>query len=94
MKKVIIEKNEQVIRLEDVTDDMIIGVIWGGGKKSFLIKNENKRTIAINLEDRKTLNLFEAKTQNDYIQKTKKNSNAKSFFVFDSPKELAQWLAE
>ena len=91
MKKVIIEQNEQVIRLEDITDDMIIGITWNDDDKSFLIKNHENMTVGIGLNRLTTLNHWTEKTHKDYI----KNSDfLKDVFVFDSPKELAQWLAE
>ena len=91
MKKVIFEQNEQVIRLEDITDDMIVGLLWKSGNKSFLFKDDNNNTIGFELNTRTTLNCWAAKNHKDYI---KKSYNFKDVFVFDSPKELAQWLAE
>ena len=52
MKKVIFEQDEQVIRLEDITDKMIIGILWGDNYKSFLIKNIENKTLGFNLNDR------------------------------------------
>jgi hypothetical protein len=94
MKKVIIEQNEQVIRLEDVRDSMIIGIEWGSGRKSFLIKNENKKTISISLGERDTIGCWSKSSHFDYVKEAISGSTAKNVFVFDSPKELAQWLAE
>ena len=91
MKKVIVEKNEEVIRLEDVTDDMIIGILWDDDDKSFLIKDDNNRTVGIELNRLTILYNWVATNHKDYI---KKASDFKDIFVFDSPKELAQWLAE
>ena len=91
MKKVIIEQNEQVIRLEDITDDMIIGITWLDDDKSFLIKNHENMTVGIELNRLTTLNKWTAKNHKDYI---KAASDFKDIFVFDSHKELAQWLAE
>ena len=91
MKKVIIEQNEQVISVEDITDDMIIGIIYKSGRKSFLIKHNNNNTIALDLHTRTTLDCWTAENHKDYI---KKAYNVKDIFIFDSPKELAQWLAE
>lgn len=91
MKKVIFEQNEQVIRLEDVTDDMIIGLTWHDDDKSFLIKNHENKTVGIGLNRLTTLNNWTAKTHKDYI---KNAALIKNVLIFDSPKELAQWLAE
>ena len=91
MKKVIIEQNEQVIRLENVTDDMIIGILWDDDDKSFLIKDDDNRTVGIKLNRLTTLYNWVATNHKAYI---KNASNFKDIFVFDSPKELAQWLAE
>ena len=92
MKKVIIKQDEQVIRLEDITDEMIIGILWKNGLKSFLIKDYNGNTIGLELNTRKTVGHWSKPSHREYA----KNSgiDVKSIFVFDSPKELAQWLAE
>ena len=91
MKKVIIEQNEQVISVEDIKDDMIIGILWINDEKSFLIKNDENLTISVELNRLTTLDNWTAENYKEYI---KKASNFKDIFVFDSPKELAQWLAE
>lgn len=94
MKKVIIEQDEQVIRLEDVRDAMIIGIEWKYGKKSFLLKNEDDETVAISLGERNMIGCWSRFSHFDYVNEVISNSTAKNVFVFDSPKELAQWLAE
>ena len=91
MKKVIIEQNEQVISVEDIKDDMIIGILWINDEKSFLIKNDENLTIGVELNRLTTFYNWVAKDHKDYI---KKACNFKDIFVFDSHKELAQWLAE
>ena len=91
MKKVIIEQEEQVISLEQITDDMIVGIIWYDDDKSFLIKDNENMTVGIGLNRLTTLGHWIAKNHKDYI---KKASDLKGVFVFDSIKELAQWLAE
>ena len=94
MKKVILEKNERVIRLEEITDDMIIGIEWKSGKKSFLLKNEDDETIAISLGERDTIGCWSKSSHFDYVKEVISSSTKNNAFVFDSPKELAQWLAE
>ena len=69
MKKVIIEQNEKVIRLKDITDDMIIGILWENDSKSFLIKNHENMTLGIGLNRLTTLNKWTAKNHKDYIKK-------------------------
>ena len=91
MKKVIIEQNDQVISVEDIKDDMIIGILWINDEKSFLIKTDDNMTVGIELNRLTTFYNWVAKDHKDYI---KKACNFKDIFVFDSPKELAQWLAE
>ena len=91
MKKVIIEPNEQVIRLENVTDDMIIGILWDDDDKYFLIKDDANMTVGMSLNGLTTFCNWTARNHKDYI---KRACNFKDVFVFDSPKELAQWLAD
>ena len=94
MKKVIIEKNEQVIRLEDITDDMIVGLLWKDKYKSFLIKNIENKTLGFSLDDRSLNNKWTRNTNKEYIKSFLSNEINSKVFVFDSPKELAQWLAD
>ena len=91
MKKVIIEQDEQVIRFDDITDNMILGIMWNSGKKSFLIKDNLNRTVGIELQSLTTLDHWTESTHKAYL---KEAYSTKEVFVFDSPKELAQWLAE
>ena len=91
MKQVIFKKNDNVIKISQVTDDMIVGVLWEDGDKSFLIKDDNCFSIGLGLNNLTTKNHWSAPSHEDYIRGT---FDAKDFFVFDSPKELAQWLAE
>ena len=94
MKKVIFEQDEQVIRLEDITDKMIIGVLWGDNYKSFLIKNIENKTLGFSLDDRSLDGKWTKNTNKEYIEHLLSNEIIFKVFVFDSPKELAQWLAE
>ena len=94
MKKVIFEQDEQVIRLEDITDKMIIGILWGDNYKSFLIKNIENKTLGFNLNDRSLDGKWTKNTNKEYIKSFLNNEINSKVFVFDSPKELAQWLAE
>ena len=90
MKKVVFEQNENVINASEVTDYMIIGILWKNGDKSFLIKDDKGCSVSIELNSRTTKGHWVEPSHNIYI----KNANKKDIFVFDSPKELAQWLAE
>ena len=92
MKKVIFEQDEQVISLNDITDEMIVGVFWKRGNKSFLIKDYNGNTVGIELNTLTTFSHWSKPSHREYVKNT--GFDAKSIFVFDSPKELAKWLAE
>ena len=91
MKKVIFKQKDNVINVSDVTDDMIVGILWEDGDKSFLIKDDNGFSVGIGLNSLTTKKHWSGTSHEDYIRNT---NNAKDFFVFDSPKELAQWLAD
>ena len=94
MKKVIFEQDEEVIRLEDITDKMIIGLLWKDKHKSFLIKNIENKTFGFSLDDRSLNNKWTRDTNKEYIKSFLSNEINSKVFVFDSPKELARWLAE
>lgn len=94
MKKVIFEQDEQVIRLEDITDKMIIGILWRDKRKSFLIKNTENKTLGLSLDNRSLKGKWTKNTNKEYIKSLLRIEINSKVFVFDSPKELAQWLAE
>lgn len=94
MKKVIFEQDEQVIRLEDITDKMIIGILWRDKRKSFLIKNTENKTLGLSLDNRSLKGKWTKNTNKEYIKSLLRTEINSKVFVFDSPKELAQWLAE
>ena len=93
MKKVIIEQNEQIIGLKNITDNMLVGIMWKNGTKNFLIKDDSNNTISIGFKNLTTYDCWHTSTHEAYIKRALRQKKS-SAFVFDSPKELAQWLAE
>ena len=93
MKKVIIEQNEKVIGLKNITDDMLVGIMWEDGTKNFLIKDDSNNTKSIGFINLKTYYCWHTATHETYVKRALRQKKS-SAFVFDSPKELAQWLAE
>lgn len=93
MKKVIFEQNEQVISLENVKDDMLVGIMWEDGTKNFLIKDDLNNTISIGFKNLTTHDCWHTATHEVYVKRALRQKKS-SAFVFNSPKELAKWLAE
>ena len=94
MKKVIIKQDEQVIRLEDITDDMIVCIYDKlENEKVFLLKDDKGKSFGMSLRHMTIANKWRKDTHKDYVKRFFNMGNCE-IFVFDSPKELAQWLAE
>ena len=94
MKKVIIKQDEQVIRLEDITDNMIVCIYDKlENEKVFLLKDDKGKSFGMSLKQFTTAKKWKENTHKNYVKKFLKMGNCE-VFVLDSPKELAQWLAE
>ena len=94
MKKVIIKQDEQFIRLEDITDDMIVCIYDRfNNERVFLLKDDNGKSFGMSLRKSTTANKWKENTHKNYVKKFLKMGNCE-VFVLDSPKELAKWLAE
>ena len=94
MKKVIIKQDEQVILLEDITDDMIICIYDKlENEKVFLLKDDKGKSFGMSLRYMTTANKWREDTHKNYVKEFLKMGICE-VFVLDSPKELAKWLAE
>ena len=94
MKKVIIKQDEQVIRLEDITDDMIVCIYDKlENEKVFLLKDDKGKSFGMSLRDMTIAKKWRKDTHKDYVKEFFNMGNCE-VFVLDSPKELAQWLSK
>ena len=94
MKKVIIKQDEQVIRLEDIIDDMIVCIYDKlENEKVFLLKDDKGKSFGMSLIKLTTAHKWKENTHKNYVKKFLKMGNCE-VFVLDSPEELAKWLAE
>ena len=94
MKKVIIKQDEQVILLEDITDDMIICIYDKlENEKVFLLKDDKGKSFGMSLRHITTANKWRKDTHKDYVKEFFNMGNCE-VFVLDSPEELSKWLAE
>ena len=94
MKKVIIEQDEQVIPLEDITDDMIVCIYDKlENEKIFLLKDGKRKSFGMSLRHRTIDNKWKKDTHKDYVREFFNMGNCE-VFVLDSPEELAKWLDE
>ena len=94
MKKVIIKQDEQVILLEDITDDMIVCIYDRlEDERVFLLKDDKGKSFVMSLRQMTIANKWRKDTHKDYVKEFFNMGNCE-VFVLDSPEELAKWLAE
>ena len=67
--------------------------MWEDGTKNFLIKDNSNNTISIGFKNLTTYDCWHTATHETYVKRALRQKKS-SAFVFNSPKELAQWLAE
>jgi hypothetical protein len=94
MKKVVVVKQESdVIDLSQITNDSIVGVKWRSGNKSFIIEVKRDEFACCEHKKLSFVNSWTTKTILEYVSSAINDQGAKCF-VFDTFKELYQWLAE
>jgi hypothetical protein len=90
MKKVIAQQQEQVINLENLNDNHIVGIKWNDNSKVKLVKTKEGfcgvRISEVNL-------LFKLYTDSiqEYVKHTMRGDKVE-VFVFDNTKELLDWM--
>ena len=92
MKKVVKNQQCDVINLSDVTNESIVGVQWKDGEKSFIVKLKSEKFAACGSTDLCLGDAWHRTSVEKYLEKT--ISMGATPFVFDTLKELYQWMAE
>jgi hypothetical protein len=94
MKKlVVLKQKNDVIDLSQITDKSIVGIEWESSSKSFIIQIKSNRYAGTGSIDLSVNGVWETETKMDYIEKAITQQNA-DCFVFNTLKELYEWLAE
>ena len=89
MKKVIAQQ-EQTINIEHLNDNHIIGIKWNDNSKVKLV-NTREGFCSMYLSEVVVLNKVHTKTLQEYIKYAMKEEKVE-VFVFDSTKELLNWM--
>lgn len=92
MKKVVKNQQSDVINLSDVTDESIVGIQWSDESKSFLIKLESKKFAACGHSHLYLGNAWHRPSVKEYLEDV--IVAGATPFVFDTLKELYQWMAK
>jgi hypothetical protein len=80
------------IHINDVTDEMFVGIVWSDNSKNFCL-NTKKGFISKYPASLNSSSEVIDKTMKEYISNRKKN-DLKSAYVFPTAKELLQWVIE
>jgi hypothetical protein len=80
------------IHINDVTDEMFVGIVWSDNSKTFCL-NTKKGFISKYPASLNSSSEVIDKTMKEYISNRKKN-DLKSAYVFPTAKELLQWVIE
>lgn len=92
MKKVVKNQQSDVIILSDVTNENFVGIQWDDGDKSFVIKLPNGRFVGAGEEDLDLESSWTKPSLKKYLEDTIQMGATP--YVFDTLKELYQWMVE
>jgi glycosidase len=94
MRKVLTEKVLETY-IDEITNDTIVGIDWGSGTKCMVIKDHegNYRALGNSKAD---FNLSSPRYRKSVIEYVKSALEQKgsTAFVFDSAKELFEWMSK
>ncbi len=96
MKKVITGEMPNLVHLNDLTDNNIVGVEFvQSGIRTKIVKIKDENYVAVSLEKSvgNYSNLIEGNSIQDLYYKFSE-FNQIDIFVFSSPKEIGKWLTE
>lgn len=90
MKKVISDANLDIVKIEDISNDDIVGIQWLSGVRTMVIKR--KENDYIGTSDNDIEDSWSQKSVKDYVMKTK--IRGAEAYIFSSVKELFRWMSE
>lgn len=90
MKKVVFNTNPDIIKIEDISNDSIVGIQWLSGIRTMVMKR-NKNDY-IGASDNNIQCSWSGESVKDYVMKAK--SKGAEAYVFSNVKELFKWMSE
>jgi hypothetical protein len=92
MKKVVktLPKTE-VIALNKITDDSIIGIKWGSGEKAWVTQINDKEFISIYVGDQFLTGCWKRESKRKYIENAMEQSGTE-VYCFENKNELLKFL--
>lgn len=92
MKKIIEKEEKDVIELSQITNDSIVGIRWKNGEKSFISELFNDVFIGISVGELSLTSKWGENSKQAYVRRT--ISLGRACFIFETVKELREWLRE
>lgn len=91
MKKVIFNLEQlDTVDVKDINDYSNIGIEWGNGVRSIVIKKE--KGVFVGMSADSILNSWGSASKREYVERANKQKG--EIFIFDTLRELYRWLSE
>jgi hypothetical protein len=94
MKRVIKEVEKNVVSISDIDNSSIVGIDWGTSKSMVIQEDYNVFTSLGNNCRPNLLNVWERRTQFEYVESAMAQGGYVKVYVFDNIKELFNWMSK
>lgn len=94
MKKVLLKGAEPQIADSDLNDSHFIGIEYSVGNRAFVQKLDPENYISAGFYNKKANDGYISKVVKKTIEDLVNNVGSNKVFVFDTAKELMQWIAD
>ena len=92
MKKVVRQYDlESKVSIEDINDKSIVGIVWRGGQRSFVIESGPGSFCAMDSHHFSLNHSWKKPSKKEYVDSAM-NQNPEGVYIFDTYKELYEWL--
>ena len=93
MKQVQFKASQEFVNYEEITDNSHVGVLWGAGNKTVVVKGYDEQFRGLGNETSSLTSAWGAESKQEYAKKANDQPKVK-VFTFESRKELLTWFAE
>jgi hypothetical protein len=93
MKQVQFKALQEFVNYEEIVDNSHVGVLWGGGGKTMVVKGYDEQFRGLSNESSSLASAWGAESKQEYAKKANNQTKVK-VFTFESHKELLTWFAE
>jgi hypothetical protein len=90
MKKVVFSVEANLVGIDTITDSSIVGIQFGI-KKAFVIETDWNKFVGMSFDNLSMRSKWSETSKRGYVQEAMVDGTP---YIFDTPEELATWLAK